>query len=160
MFNQRKLVWINYLDWSRLLTGIFEVNLDRPEAKNAIGKDMLKGLQQAFEAVSREHSANVLMICSSVSKVFCAGADLKVVVNFFKMQLSSLITKQELWPKWLFRFSAWKVGFFYYTSNILTVLFSRWTTFLRFPYFLNGILLSYRICRRERKCPLMKFRIL
>ncbi|KAI5655765.1 hypothetical protein M9H77_32952 [Catharanthus roseus] len=58
-------------------TGIFEVNLDRPEAKNAIGKDMLKGLQQAFEAVSREHSANVLMICSSVSKVFCAGADLK-----------------------------------------------------------------------------------
>lgn len=39
---------------------------------------MLRGLRQAFEAVSNERSANVLMICSSVPKVFCAGADLKV----------------------------------------------------------------------------------
>lgn len=58
-------------------SGIFEVNLDRPEAKNAIGNDMLEGLQYTFEAVSRDRSANVLMICSSVNKVFCAGADLK-----------------------------------------------------------------------------------
>ncbi|KAJ8526730.1 hypothetical protein K7X08_029207 [Anisodus acutangulus] len=58
-------------------SGILEVKLDRPEARNAIGKDMLRGLQQAFEAVSSERSANVLMICSSVPKVFCAGADLK-----------------------------------------------------------------------------------
>ncbi|XP_009796417.1 putative enoyl-CoA hydratase 2, mitochondrial [Nicotiana tabacum] len=58
-------------------SGILEVKLDRPEARNAIGKDMLRGLQQAFEAVSNERSANVLMICSSVPKVFCAGADLK-----------------------------------------------------------------------------------
>lgn len=52
--------------------------MDRPETRNAIGKDMLRGLQQAFEVVSNERSANVLMICSSVPKVFCAGADLKV----------------------------------------------------------------------------------
>ncbi|KAK4728447.1 hypothetical protein R3W88_021435 [Solanum pinnatisectum] len=58
-------------------SGILEVKLDRPEARNAIGKDMLRGLQQAFEAVGNERSANVLMICSSVPKVFCAGADLK-----------------------------------------------------------------------------------
>lgn len=38
---------------------------------------MLEGLQYTFEAVSRDRSANVLMICSSVNKVFCAGADLK-----------------------------------------------------------------------------------
>ncbi|WMV43523.1 hypothetical protein MTR67_036908 [Solanum verrucosum] len=60
-------------------SGILEVKLDRPEARNAIGKDMLRGLQQAFEAVSNERSANVLMICSSVPKVFCAGADLKEI---------------------------------------------------------------------------------
>ncbi|KAL5973236.1 hypothetical protein ACLOJK_037263 [Asimina triloba] len=57
--------------------GIVEVRLDRPEAKNAIGKDMLKGIQNALEAVNRDSSVNVVMICSSVPRVFCAGADLK-----------------------------------------------------------------------------------
>nr|KJB51802.1 hypothetical protein B456_008G232200 [Gossypium raimondii] len=58
-------------------SGIVEVNLDRPEAKNAIGKEMLSGLRHAFEAVDRDSSARVVMISSSVPKVFCAGADLK-----------------------------------------------------------------------------------
>ncbi|KAG9154318.1 hypothetical protein Leryth_000757 [Lithospermum erythrorhizon] len=58
-------------------SGICEVTLDRPEAKNAIGKDMLWGLRHTFEALNRDSSANVLMISSSVPKVFCAGADLK-----------------------------------------------------------------------------------
>ncbi|PSR91690.1 Enoyl-CoA hydratase [Actinidia chinensis var. chinensis] len=38
---------------------------------------MLRGLQLSFEAIDRDSSANILMICSSVPKVFCAGADLK-----------------------------------------------------------------------------------
>ncbi|KAL6954563.1 methylglutaconyl-CoA hydratase [Sarracenia purpurea var. burkii] len=58
-------------------SGIVEVNLDRPGVKNAIGKDMLRGLQSSFEAISGDPTANVLMICSSVPRVFCAGADLK-----------------------------------------------------------------------------------
>ncbi|KAG8374667.1 hypothetical protein BUALT_Bualt10G0019800 [Buddleja alternifolia] len=58
-------------------SGILEVNLERPGTKNAIGKDMLRGLQYTFEAVNNDHAAKVLLISSSVSKVFCAGADLK-----------------------------------------------------------------------------------
>ncbi|KAH7834509.1 hypothetical protein Vadar_016800 [Vaccinium darrowii] len=58
-------------------SGIVEVNLDRPGVKNAIGWDMLRGLQHSLETINRDSSANVLMICSSVPKVFCAGADLK-----------------------------------------------------------------------------------
>lgn len=58
-------------------SGIFEVKLDRPEAKNAIGKEMLRGLQQTFEAISQDYSAKVMIISSAVNKVFCAGADLK-----------------------------------------------------------------------------------
>ncbi|KAF3963120.1 hypothetical protein ACB098_10G038700 [Castanea mollissima] len=58
-------------------SGIVEVKLERPGAKNAIGRDMLRGLQQTFDAIEKDHSANVVMICSSVPKVFCAGADLK-----------------------------------------------------------------------------------
>lgn len=54
------------------------MELDRPEVKNAIGKDMLKGLQDTLKSISEDSKANVVMICSSVPKVFCAGADLKV----------------------------------------------------------------------------------
>lgn len=46
--------------------------------KNAIGRDMLRGLQHTLESVNRDETAKVLMICSSVPKIFCAGADLKV----------------------------------------------------------------------------------
>lgn len=59
-------------------SGIIELTLDRGEAKNAIGKEMLKGLQNALEVINGDTSANVVMVCSSVPRVFCAGADLKV----------------------------------------------------------------------------------
>ncbi|XP_061950597.1 probable enoyl-CoA hydratase 2, mitochondrial isoform X1 [Populus nigra] len=58
-------------------SGIVEVNLDRPAAKNSIGKEMLRGLRNAFETIESDVSAQVVLICSSVPKVFCAGADLK-----------------------------------------------------------------------------------
>ncbi|GAB4835027.1 hypothetical protein Ancab_033294 [Ancistrocladus abbreviatus] len=58
-------------------SGIVVLNLDRPGAKNAIGRDMLRGLEHSFEAINNDPSAKVMMICSSVPKVFCAGADLK-----------------------------------------------------------------------------------
>lgn len=90
------------------LTGIIQINMNRPEAKNALGKDFLKGLQNSFEAVSVDSSAKVLMICSSVSKVFCAGADLKVAFktcNSLKLQFQLLdhkyfrfsLRKEEPW---------------------------------------------------------------
>lgn len=55
-----------------------ELRLDRPEAKNAIGKEMLQGLRTAIEEVEADKTANVVLVASSVPKVFCAGADLKV----------------------------------------------------------------------------------
>ncbi|XP_061337016.1 probable enoyl-CoA hydratase 2, mitochondrial [Gastrolobium bilobum] len=58
-------------------SGILEVRLDKPGAKNAIGKDMLRGLSHVFELINQNSYANVVMICSSVPGVFCAGADLK-----------------------------------------------------------------------------------
>ncbi|XP_068651005.1 probable enoyl-CoA hydratase 2, mitochondrial [Aristolochia californica] len=58
-------------------SGIIEVHLKRPGAQNAIGKDMLIGLQHTLDILNGDSSANVVMICSSVPRVFCAGADLK-----------------------------------------------------------------------------------
>lgn len=65
------------------LTGIIEVSLNRPGARNAIGTEILRGLKHTFETISEDSSANVVMISSSVPKVFCAGADLKVSVALF-----------------------------------------------------------------------------
>ncbi|KAJ8754303.1 hypothetical protein K2173_002754 [Erythroxylum novogranatense] len=58
-------------------SGIVEVSLDRPSTKNAIGKEMLRGLRHTLEIINEDRSAKVLLISSLVSKVFCAGADLK-----------------------------------------------------------------------------------
>ncbi|XP_066317477.1 probable enoyl-CoA hydratase 2, mitochondrial [Miscanthus floridulus] len=58
-------------------TGIVELRLERPEAKNAIGKEMLQGLRSAIQEVEADTAANVVLVASSVPKVFCAGADLK-----------------------------------------------------------------------------------
>ncbi|OQU85731.1 probable enoyl-CoA hydratase 2, mitochondrial isoform X2 [Sorghum bicolor] len=58
-------------------TGIVELRLERPEAKNAIGKEMLHGLRSAIQEVVADTAANVVLVASSVPKVFCAGADLK-----------------------------------------------------------------------------------
>ncbi|KAL9272018.1 putative enoyl-CoA hydratase 2, mitochondrial [Drosera capensis] len=58
-------------------SGILVLDFDRPKAKNSIGKDMLSGLQRSLEIVNKDATANVMMICSLVPGVFCAGADLK-----------------------------------------------------------------------------------
>lgn len=83
--------------------GIIEIKMDRPEAKNALGKDMLRGLLNSFEAIKTDSAANVLMICSSVPRVFCAGADLKVefgpAIQNVVLVLNSLENKYRLTVK-------------------------------------------------------------
>uniref|UniRef100_A0A0D9YVT2 Enoyl-CoA hydratase n=1 Tax=Oryza glumipatula TaxID=40148 RepID=A0A0D9YVT2_9ORYZ len=58
-------------------SGVVEMRLERPEARNAIGREMLQGLRSAIEKVKADATANVVLLASSVPKVFCAGADLK-----------------------------------------------------------------------------------
>ncbi|KAL7116605.1 hypothetical protein ACP275_03G014800 [Erythranthe tilingii] len=72
-------------------SGILEVTLERPETKNAIGKDMLRGLQHTFEAVYKDHTAKVLMINSLVPRVFCAGADLKERITMNPSEVQSFV---------------------------------------------------------------------
>lgn len=84
--------------------------MHRPEAKNAIGKDLLRGFRNAIEDVSKDSSANVVLIRSSVPKVFCAGADLKVnewtlLFSFFTVRLFDFAyqvpVKSEKYAKYL-----------------------------------------------------------
>ncbi|KAL5208480.1 hypothetical protein ABZP36_032915 [Zizania latifolia] len=45
--------------------------------RNSIGKEILQGLRSAIEKVEADATVNVVLVASSVPKVFCAGADLK-----------------------------------------------------------------------------------
>jgi methylglutaconyl-CoA hydratase len=55
--------------------GIFLLSLNRPERKNAIGKQMLKELRECLDHLSSERSTRCVVIRSQVPKVFCAGID-------------------------------------------------------------------------------------
>ncbi|PKU59861.1 probable enoyl-CoA hydratase 2, mitochondrial [Dendrobium catenatum] len=58
-------------------SGIVDLKLERAEAKNAISKEMLRGLQNAIVEIDNDSSAKVVIVSSSIPRVFCAGADLK-----------------------------------------------------------------------------------
>ncbi|XP_031262287.1 probable enoyl-CoA hydratase 2, mitochondrial [Pistacia vera] len=86
-------------------SGIIEVSLNRPGARNAIGTELLRGLKHKFETISEDSSAKVVMISSSVPKVFCAGADLKErramsasEIHFFVNSLRSTFSFLEALP--------------------------------------------------------------
>lgn len=66
-----------------MFTGIAVVTLNRPEARNAIGVEMLKKLRAVLEALHFHSSARALLLCSTVPGVFCAGADLKVTASLY-----------------------------------------------------------------------------
>eukprot|EP00249_Psilotum_nudum_P004099 c17637_g1_i1 orf=615-1640(+) len=73
-------------------SGVIEVTLSRPEFRNAIGVDMLTHFQHIFEKVKNDTSARVMLICSSVPGVFCAGADLKERRRMGALEIKKFVT--------------------------------------------------------------------
>ncbi|HCZ32188.1 MAG TPA: enoyl-CoA hydratase [Holophagaceae bacterium] len=58
-------------------TGIFLLGLDRPAAKNALGRQLMGEFRQALADLRVDPSVRVVVLHSLVPGVFCAGADLK-----------------------------------------------------------------------------------
>ena len=59
-----------------LVDGVATIEMDRPEAKNALNRALREGLWTAFRRFAAEDAALVAVL-ASVGDVFCAGADLK-----------------------------------------------------------------------------------
>jgi enoyl-CoA hydratase len=57
--------------------GIAVVTLNRPEARNALGKDIRSGLFAAWDRFERDPALRVAILTGSGDKAFCAGGDLK-----------------------------------------------------------------------------------
>jgi enoyl-CoA hydratase/carnithine racemase len=57
--------------------GIAVITLNRPEARNALGKDIRAGLFAAWDRFERDPVLRVAILTGSGDKAFCAGGDLK-----------------------------------------------------------------------------------
>jgi hypothetical protein len=57
--------------------GVSVLSLTRPDARNAIGRQLLSELQEALTILRQERSTRCVIVRSLVPNVFCAGADLK-----------------------------------------------------------------------------------
>lgn len=57
--------------------GVYTLTLNRPEAKNSLGHQLIKQLRNSLQAFKHQQ-ARCLLINSAVKGTFCAGADLKV----------------------------------------------------------------------------------
>ena len=63
-----------------LHTGIHTVELARPEARNALSRELIAELGAAIDAVARDSAARVLIL-GGEGRSFCAGMDLKAVAD-------------------------------------------------------------------------------
>lgn len=57
--------------------GLVLLGLDRPAARNALGRQLLGELEAVLNDLAEDGSARVVVVHSLVPGVFCAGADLK-----------------------------------------------------------------------------------
>jgi enoyl-CoA hydratase/carnithine racemase len=61
--------------------GIAIITLNRPDARNALGKDIREGLYAAWDRFERDPALRVAILTGAGEKAFCAGGDLKEMVE-------------------------------------------------------------------------------
>ncbi|HVS78497.1 MAG TPA: enoyl-CoA hydratase-related protein [Steroidobacteraceae bacterium] len=57
--------------------GIAIITLNRPEARNALGREIRQGLFAAWERFERDAALRIAILTGAGDKAFCAGGDLK-----------------------------------------------------------------------------------
>src|ERR1700735_2138362 len=73
--------------------GIAVITLNRPDARNALGKDIRAGLFAAWERFERDPALRVAILTGTGEKAFCAGGDLKEM-----MELGLTVPPREMFP--------------------------------------------------------------
>ena len=60
----------------RLENGIAELELNRPEARNAINLQMVREMNAALDALLQRDELRAVIVCGSAGKAFASGADI------------------------------------------------------------------------------------
>jgi len=71
---------LNYIETVRRSDGIAIITINRPEVLNAMNVDVISELSSAIDTITNE-SVKVVIITGKGERSFCAGADIKYVVN-------------------------------------------------------------------------------
>ena len=71
--------------------GIVLVGLDRPGAKNALGRQLLTEFREAVGTLGSDPAVRVVVLHSLVPSVFCAGADLKERVGMTPEEAATFV---------------------------------------------------------------------
>jgi E-phenylitaconyl-CoA hydratase len=66
------------------------ITLARPDALNAMSRDMYKAVNEAFMALNEDDDAKVAIFCSSNPDAFCAGVDIKDIHKALSEEALSL----------------------------------------------------------------------
>jgi enoyl-CoA hydratase len=61
--------------------GIAIITLNRPESRNALGRDIREGLASAWTRFEQDPALRVAILTGAGGKAFCAGGDLKEMVD-------------------------------------------------------------------------------
>ena len=61
--------------------GIAIITLNRPDSRNALGKEVRDGLFAAWDRFERDPALRVAILTGAGDKAFCAGGDLKEMVE-------------------------------------------------------------------------------
>jgi len=77
--------------------GIGYITINRPKQLNALNKETIEELHEAFDGLDSDCKVRVILITGSGEKAFVAGADIKEFMNFNEEQGRELAAKgQEL----------------------------------------------------------------
>jgi 3-hydroxypropionyl-coenzyme A dehydratase len=71
---------LNYIETVRRSDGIAIITINRPEVLNAMNVDVISELSSAIDTVTNQ-SVKVVIITGKGERSFCAGADIKYVIN-------------------------------------------------------------------------------
>ncbi|KAM3599912.1 uncharacterized protein V6R79_013688 [Siganus canaliculatus] len=73
--------------------GIVVVGINRPKAKNAISKNLVKLMYDAVEDIKKNNRVRSVIVCSLVPGIFCAGADLKERSKMQQSEVGPFVSK-------------------------------------------------------------------
>ncbi|XP_072175444.1 methylglutaconyl-CoA hydratase, mitochondrial-like isoform X2 [Diadema setosum] len=80
---------VNYLDDGEIVV----LGLNRPEAKNAISKNLLRLMEEAVMSVKFDNNVRAVIIRSEVPGIFCAGADLKERITMKEHEVGPAVSR-------------------------------------------------------------------
>ncbi|XP_077325970.1 methylglutaconyl-CoA hydratase, mitochondrial [Lithobates pipiens] len=73
--------------------GIVVLGINRPQAKNAISKGLLKSMMKTVDSLKGNNKVRTVILRSDVPGVFCAGADLKERAKMHPSEVGPFVSK-------------------------------------------------------------------